>query len=32
VDAGAVARQHKAPGEIKTAVAQARLAALKNIQ
>lgn len=32
VDAGAVARQHKTPGEIKNAVAQARLAALKNIQ
>ena len=32
VDAGAVARQHKAPGDIKAAVAQARLGALKNTQ
>ncbi|MBY0271478.1 MAG: multifunctional CCA tRNA nucleotidyl transferase/2'3'-cyclic phosphodiesterase/2'nucleotidase/phosphatase [Burkholderiales bacterium] len=31
VDAGAVARHHAAPAEIKAAVAQARFAALKNI-
>jgi tRNA nucleotidyltransferase (CCA-adding enzyme) len=32
VDAGAVARNHTAPGDIKAAVAQARLTALKNNQ
>ena len=32
VDAGAVARNHAAPADIKAAVTQARLAAIKNIQ